>query len=355
MLSVVLTCSKLLTAASFRVELVSINSRAGGREATALYFQIAWESAPSVNVYTSSIRVSISGSLRRGRSFKTTIGSVTGLNIKAVMSQRKRPSNVQSSQSKGARHSEVLLGGGGGDDDDDDEDVTFTQPSTSQVQRGLARLTPAQVDLKTAEVVQFIFVKDQKKIPIRRADIVKHVVKDYRNIYPEIMKSVGRTLDTVFGLMLKEVDVKNHVYILINKLEPPGGELLNMTPSNPKIGLLFVILGIIFMKGGVVKESMVWNTLKKLRVDPGDRHEDFGDVKKVVTDEFVRQRYLEYVRIPHTEPLEFEFRWGQRADTEVSKVKLLEFMGQLHDQDPQSWTQQYRDATSSQTVPVSQR
>ncbi|KAJ8017336.1 hypothetical protein DPEC_G00016810 [Dallia pectoralis] len=260
-----------------------------------------------------------------------------------VMSQRKRPSNTQSSQSKGARPSEVLPG---------DDDVTFTQPSTSQVQKGLERLTPAQVDLKTAEVVQFIFVKDQKKIPIRRADIVKYVVKEYRNIYPEIMKRVACTLETVFGLMLKEIDLKNHVYILINKLEPLGEDLLNMTPSNPKTGLLFVILGVIFMKGGVAKESMVWNTLKKLRVDPGERHEDFGDVKKVVTDEFVRQRYLEYVRIPHTEPIEFEFHWGQRADTEVSKVKLLEFMGQLHNQDPQSWTQQFRDAT---TVPVSQR
>eukprot|EP00063_Salmo_salar_P014865 XP_013989700.1 PREDICTED: trophinin [Salmo salar] len=63
-------------------------------------------------------------------------------------------------------------------------------------------------------------------------------------------------------------------------------------------------------------------------------------------------RYLEYVRIPHTEPLEFEFRWGQRADMEVSKVKLLEFIGQLHEQDPQSWTQQYRDATAPPAAPA---
>ncbi|CAB1335830.1 unnamed protein product [Coregonus sp. 'balchen'] len=66
-----------------------------------------------------------------------------------------------------------------------------------------------------------------------------------------------------------EIDSKNHIYILINKLEQLEGEPLNMSPSNPKTGLLFVILSIVFMKGGVVKESMVWNTLKKLRVDPG--------------------------------------------------------------------------------------
>lgn len=78
-----------------------------------------------------------------------------------------------------------------------------------------------RVSLQTAEVVQFILVKDQKKVPIRRAgtvaqsytedvhhlcsvsdafscsDLIKHVVKEYRNIYPEIMKRVGRTFDQV--------------------------------------------------------------------------------------------------------------------------------------------------------------
>ncbi|MEQ2206635.1 hypothetical protein XENOCAPTIV_000900 [Xenoophorus captivus] len=82
------------------------------------------------------------------------------------------------------------------------------------------------------------------------------------------------------------------------------------------MGLLFVILSVIFMKGGVVRESE-------------QKHEEFGDVRKTITDEFVRQRYLEYIRIPHTEPVEYEFRWGQRADVEVSKAQILVFMGQV--------------------------
>lgn len=31
---------------------------------------------------------------------------------------------------------------------EEDDDTTFTQPSTSQVQRGLEKVTPAQVDQK---------------------------------------------------------------------------------------------------------------------------------------------------------------------------------------------------------------
>ncbi|XP_058498908.1 necdin-like 2 [Solea solea] len=229
----------------------------------------------------------------------------------------------------------------------EDNDVTFTQPSTSQVQRALENFTSDQVDYKTAEVVQYFLVKQQKKIPVRRADLIKNVVKEYRTVYPEIMKRATQTFEQVFGLKLVEIDTKNHIYILVNKLEAVDG-CSQISPSNPKTALLFVVLGVIFMKGGVVRETLIWNILKKLRVDPGEKHPEFGDVKKVITDEFVRQRYLEFVRIPHTDPIEHELRWGQRANLEVSKVKLLEFMGELHDQQPQSWSQQYRVAHSSQ-------
>ncbi|XP_046725514.1 necdin-like 2 isoform X2 [Silurus meridionalis] len=233
---------------------------------------------------------------------------------------------------------------------DDDDEGSFTQPSLSQVQRARDNFTTVQVDRKVAEVVQFILIKDQRKIPIRRTDIVKHVMKEYRSLYLDIMKRADRTFEQVFGLKLVEIDSKNHIYILTNRLEQSLEEPISMCPANPKTGLLFVILGIIFMKGGSVKETLVWNTLKKLRVDVGERHEDFGDVKKTISEEFVRQKYLEYVRIPHTEPLEFEFRWGQRAESEVSKLKMLQFIAELHDQEPQSWTQQYREATSAENT-----
>lgn len=258
------------------------------------------------------------------------------------MTQRNRPQSTQSKRLSGPQSQ--------------DEDESFTLPSTSQVQRAMENFTAAQIDQKAAELVQFFLVKDQKKIPVRRADIVKHVVKEYRNVYTEILKRATRTFDQVFGLQLLEIDPKNHVYILINKLETPEGASPLSSPTNPKTGLLFVILSVVFMKGGSVREHIIWSTLKKMRVDAGVRHEDFGDVRKVITDEFVRQRYLEYVRIPHTEPVEHEFRWGQRAETEVSKAKLLEVMGQIHDKDPQSWSQQYREAHGgSQAGTSSQR
>lgn len=75
------------------------------------------------------------------------------------------------------------------------------------------------------------------------------MVKEYRNIYPEIMKRATRTFDQVsavrreadatpkmetfplnacvsfqvFGLKLVEIDPKNHTYLLINRLEAVEG------------------------------------------------------------------------------------------------------------------------------------
>ncbi|XP_028669543.1 necdin-like 2 [Erpetoichthys calabaricus] len=261
------------------------------------------------------------------------------------MSQKKRTSS-QKSQAQSNRLSQVARNEAV---DSDEEDVSLTEPSTSQVQQSLSRLTVAQVDRKMAEVLQFILIKDQKKMPIKRADIVKHVLKEYKTIYSEILKRVDRTLGQVFGMKLVEIDTKNHTYVLINKLEPVDLNIRDMHTGSPKTGLLFVILAVIFMKGGIVKESIIWNMLKKLKVKCGEKHEDFGDVKKLITEEFVRQRYLEYARVPHTDPIEYEFRWGLRAEKELSKMKLLELVSELQEQDPHSWTTQWKEAEQAES------
>uniref|UniRef100_A0A8C6ZNF5 NSE3 homolog, SMC5-SMC6 complex component n=1 Tax=Nothoprocta perdicaria TaxID=30464 RepID=A0A8C6ZNF5_NOTPE len=82
----------------------------------------------------------------------------------------------------------------------------------------------------------------------------------------------------------------------------------------------------IFMKGNSVKDGAMWEFLRRLRVHPGERHEVFGDVRKLVTEEFVRQKYLDISPIPLTDPVEFKFQWGPRAAKETSRRELLQFV-----------------------------
>ena len=58
-------------------------------------------------------------------------------------------------------------------------------------------------------------------------------------------------------------------------------------------------------------------------------HAVFGDIKKLLTKEFVHQRYLEYTLQPATEPPIHEFRWGQRAFAETTKRNVLDFVSQV--------------------------
>ncbi|XP_074874736.1 non-structural maintenance of chromosomes element 3 homolog isoform X3 [Buteo buteo] len=230
------------------------------------------------------------------------------------------------SQRKRSRGSGLSQGGDG------DEDFSQSQmPTHSQVQRNLERHSQDQVNQKVSELVQFLLVKDQKKIPIKRADMLKKVIREYKDVYSEIVNRAGKTLQQVFGLQLVEIDTKHHIYILTSDLPRAEGENLHRDNQTAKLGLLLVILSFIFMKGNMAKDGAVWEFLRRLRVQPGERHEVFGDVKKLVTEEFVRQNY----------------QWGPRAAKETSKRDVLRFVAKIQGKDPTFWMSQYNEAEAT--------
>ncbi|NXL68739.1 NSE3 protein, partial [Chordeiles acutipennis] len=230
--------------------------------------------------------------------------------------------------------------------EDEDDGVSQT-PTPTQVQRNLERHSQDQVNQKVSELVQFLLVKDQKKIPIKRVDILKKVIREYKDVYSEIVNRAGRTLQQVFGLQLVEIDTKHHIYILTSCLPRVEGENMHRDNQTAKLGLLMVILSFIFMKGNSAKDGAVWEFLRRLRLQPGERHEIFGDVKKLVTEEFVRQKYLEITPIPLTDPPEFKYQWGPRAAMETSKKDVLRFVAKIQGKDPTFWVSQYHEAEST--------
>ncbi|NXD46473.1 NSE3 protein, partial [Copsychus sechellarum] len=225
---------------------------------------------------------------------------------------------------------------------------------------------------QVSELVQFLLVKDQKKIPIKRADMLKNIIREYKDAYSEIVSRAGRTLQEVwgarqgkgrvfggdprgltpvlpqvFGLQVVEIDTKRHIYILINNLPHAEGQYLCSDKDKEKMALLLVILSFIFMKGNSVKDSALWEFLHLLRVYPGKQHSVFGDVRKLLTEEFVRQKYLEITPIPLTDPPEFKYQWGPRAEKETSKKDVLNFVAKIQGKDPTFWASQYSEAEAT--------
>ncbi|KAG8506334.1 Melanoma-associated antigen D2 [Galemys pyrenaicus] len=208
-------------------------------------------------------------------------------------------------------------------------------------------LPPRDVALlqgRANDLVKYLLVKDQTKIPIKRSDMLKDIIKEYTDVYPEIIERAGYSLEKVFGIQLKEIDKNDHLYILLSTLEPTDAGILGTTKDSPKLGLLMVLLSIIFMNGNRSSEAVIWEVLRKLGLRPGIHHSLFGDVKKLITDEFVKQKYLDYARVPNSNPPEYEFFWGLRSYYETSKMKVLKFACKVQKKDPKEWAAQYREA-----------
>ena len=67
------------------------------------------------------------------------------------------------------------------DDDDDDDYRGGTQSQAAPaIQSGTqsAALTPSEINKKAKEVVKYLLLMDVKKVPVKRADIAKNVMKE---------------------------------------------------------------------------------------------------------------------------------------------------------------------------------
>ncbi|XP_037678074.1 melanoma-associated antigen D2 [Choloepus didactylus] len=215
---------------------------------------------------------------------------------------------------------------------------------SSQEPQALPPRDVAILQGRANDLVKYLLVKDQTKIPIKRSDMLKDIIKEYTDVYPEIIERAGYSLEKVFGIQLKEIDKNDHLYILLSTLEPTDAGILGTTKDSPKLGLLMVLLSIIFMNGNRSSEAAIWEVLRKLGLRPGVHHSLFGDVKKLITDEFVKQKYLDYARVPNSNPPEYEFFWGLRSYYETSKMKVLKFACKVQKKDPKEWAAQYREA-----------
>ncbi|XP_004695831.2 PREDICTED: melanoma-associated antigen D4 [Condylura cristata] len=207
-------------------------------------------------------------------------------------------------------------------------------------------LPPRNVALlqeRANKLVKYLMIKDYKKIPIKRSDMLKDVIREYDEHFPEIIERATYTLEKKFGIHLKEIDKEEHLYILVCTRDS-SARLLGKTKDTPRLSLLLVILGVIFMNGNRASEAVLWEALRKMGLRPGVRHPFLGDLRKLITEDFVKQKYLEYKKIPNSSPPEYEFLWGLRARHETSKMRVLRFIAQNQNRDPREWKARFLEA-----------
>jgi hypothetical protein len=104
------------------------------------------------------------------------------------------------------------------------------------------------------------------------------------------------------------------------------------------------LLGVIFMKGNCATEEDIWDFLGKMNIYAGKRHFLFGEPKKLITQDLVQLKYLEYRQVPGSDPACYELLWGLRAHAEASKMRVLEFLARINHLDSSAFHFGYEEA-----------
>uniref|UniRef100_A0A8C9A952 MAGE domain-containing protein n=1 Tax=Prolemur simus TaxID=1328070 RepID=A0A8C9A952_PROSS len=218
------------------------------------------------------------------------------------------------------------------------------RPSTSQAPPTTDRSPRSPLDQKAILLVQFLLRKYNMKESITKADMLKYVIKKYKNHFSEILRKASELMVLAFGIDVKEVDPIREYYALVSKLNPRGDVSLTGEAISPKTGLLMTVLCVIFMKGNCAAEEDMWEVLNVMEIYADRMHAMYGDPKKLLTQDLVREGYLEYRQVANSDPPRYEFLWGPRAHAETSKMKILEFLAKIHDTVPNAFPSWYEEA-----------
>lgn len=232
-------------------------------------------------------------------------------------------------------------------DDDEIEEVDCTQTGKSQSQKtqNYKELSKEELKRKTSDVARYLLFTDRKKYPVKRGDITKNVLKEHAKSFNEIFDHAKKNLNKVFGIEVEEIDVgKSRGYILVDGVKSEEQhELIDWGDDLPKMGLLMVVLGMIFMCDHVITESKLWHMLKKLGIEPKKEHEVFGDSEKLISQEFVRQCYLDRKKVLGGDEAAYEYRWGARAEKELTWRQALKFVSEIYGTQMEDWTAQMKE------------
>ncbi|KAK0098050.1 hypothetical protein PV326_011585 [Microctonus aethiopoides] len=205
----------------------------------------------------------------------------------------------------------------------------------------------AEIDLEEENhivgmVIRYLFANNRLKTAIHGDQIKKNYLAGSSQNYSSIIIKVKQTLQEIFGYEL--IDIGGLKYILVNKINNPYLESSNKDAAENT--LLFLTLTYIFMSCDneatpFAKEDDLWEYFTNLKIikDENFQHHYFGNVRRLITVQFVDQLYLTRRKIPGTEEIVYE--WGPRANAEITRRSILEFVSKVYNDRPiESWPAQ---------------
>ncbi|CAG9766593.1 unnamed protein product [Ceutorhynchus assimilis] len=204
----------------------------------------------------------------------------------------------------------------------------------------------ADPEVVIQNVVRYIIYRGGEHMNFTKAELVRNVILKPGGRFEEIMNGVREILEKVYGysiMVCDRVKGKDKQYVVSNKLP-----YLNDADKNEEIAqdinkvLITLILSHILMSNNEVTDVSLYSFLKSVGIDVDLRHPIFGQVKESIKT-LIKQQYLIH-EINNISKREI-YKWGLRAEKEISKHKILEFVCKMYkDRKVEDWTSQYQDA-----------
>ncbi|XP_076675014.1 non-structural maintenance of chromosomes element 3 homolog [Andrena cerasifolii] len=194
-----------------------------------------------------------------------------------------------------------------------------------------------------SSLIRYLFGMGREKQAINKSRMMKAVFGGQGKHFHETLNKAKTHLSKIFGYQLMELE--GNKYILVNQLENTLLHEYTLAAERRQQVLLFLVLTHIFMHQELCGEDLLWDFLTRLGIQCSDNHHDnyFGNVKHLVTEVFVDQKYLDKTVAEKTDVVKVEYRWGPRAEHEFSRRKSLEFVSQVYDgRQINSWPLQFQ-------------
>ncbi|KAG8524987.1 Melanoma-associated antigen 10 [Galemys pyrenaicus] len=200
---------------------------------------------------------------------------------------------------------------------------------------------------KMAEMVEFLLLKYRAGEPTNKAEMLREVLGDDQEHFPVAFRQACECLQLVFGLDVQEAEPNSDCYIVTTALGLTYDGLLSPEETMPKTGLLVIVLAVILLRGNRSSEERMWEALGVMGVYAGVEHFIFGEPRELLTEAWVREQYLEYQQVPHSDPPRYEFLWGPRAHAETNKMEVLEHLLKVNKRESISLMALSRQAASN--------
>lgn len=101
----------------------------------------------------------------------------------------------------------------------------------------------------TCELLEFLILKYGTQEPIFQAEMLNTVLRDNQAHFPVVFRKATQCLQLAFGLDMKEVDHREHIYVMVPVLGLTLNEMQRDGQNMLKAGLLVTALSLILLAG----------------------------------------------------------------------------------------------------------